>query len=208
MSKRYTISEKAHALFLLRKKSIKEVSQSQAIPVQTLRKWNKNRDDIIHTYYNDLNNEGNHTLILAQNLMADKIYKLVNAISDERIENAPLNQISSTIGVLTDRYLKVHDAKEIEKDTDTVHRIEYYNESTGEVSDAPPWSEPDPESGQPILGGILRAALRENGTGETPDYRTRMAWDEDMVAIPDLHDSESSVARPEDDDDGRDWYHD
>lgn len=208
MSKRYTISEKANALFLLRDKSIKEVCQEKGIPVSALRRWNKTRDEIIHAYYKDLNEEGNHQLILAQKVMADKIHKLVSAITDERIAKAPLNQLSSTIGVLVDRYLKVHDVKEIEKDSDAVHRIEYYNESTGEVSDAPPWSERDPDTGQPILSGIMRAALRENGTGKAPDYRTSMAWDEDMVAIPDLYDSESGVARPENDDDERDWYHD
>ena len=123
-------------------------------------------------------------------------------------KKAPLNQLSSTIGVLTDRYIKVHDVKEIEKDSNPVYRIEYYDADTGEVSEAPPWSEKDPESGKPIFSGIMRAALRKNGTGEAPDYRTRMEWDEDMVAIPDLYDGESSLARPEDDDDGRDWYHD
>lgn len=208
MSKRYSNTIKAKTLILLREKSMEEVSKQQGIPVSTIRTWNKNYDDIIHAYYRELHHEGNHRILLAQKMMADKIHTLLEAITDERISKAPLNQLTSAIGVLTDRYLKVHDVKELQKDTDSVHRIEYYDANTGEVSEAPPWAERDSESGKPILGGILRAAIRQNGTGKTADYRTRMAWDEDMVAVPDVHDSQSSVARPEDDDDGRDWYHD
>lgn len=208
MSKRYTVAEKAKALILLRDKSIEEVSQLKEIPVSTIRAWCKERDAIIHAYYKDLHNEGNHMLILAQKLMADKIHQLLNAITEERIKNASLNQISSTIGVLTDRYIKVQDAKDIKDDKHTVHRIEYYDASTGKTSTAPPWSEDDPESGGPFHGGILRTALRQNGTGKAPDYRTRMEWEEDMVAFPDLYDGGTGLARPEDDDDGRDWYQD
>jgi hypothetical protein len=207
MSKRYPTSEKARALFLLRDKTIEEVSQAKDIPVSTIRAWSKSRDEIIRAYYQELHDEGNHQLILAQKLMAEKIHTLLSAIDKDRIANAPLNQISSALGVLVDRYLKVHDVKELEKDSHTI-RIEYYDADTGEISETPPWAEGDPESGQPLHGGILRAALRENGTGKTADYRTRMAWDEDMVAIPDLYDGESGLARPENDDDGRDWYHD
>jgi hypothetical protein len=71
-----------------------------------------------------------------------------------------------------------------------------------------PWSESDSESSGAFQSRGVRATLRQDD--DSPDYRNGKspAWDADMVAGSHLSDGESGLARLEDDDDERDWYHD
>jgi hypothetical protein len=206
----YTLDKKIRALNWLRDgQSYEHVSARTDIPVSTLQRWHSQRDKLREEYKQQLRDEAAYTMALVHNRMADKAVELVNALDADRIEKAPLNQVASALGVLIDRFLKLEEAqKESQASEEQVIRIEYYDASTGKVSQTPPWSESDSESSGTLQGRGLRATLRQDD--DRPNYRNGkgVAWDADMVARSDLSDGESGLAGFEDDDDGRDWYHD
>ena len=137
--------------------------------------------------------------------MADKALDLVQAINEEAIAKAPLNQIASTLGVLVDRYLKLGDAVP-EDDTEKVVRFEYFYDGSTHL--APPWANPDYRGPQTLQGGRVRSPLRQDDAGA--DYtngKSDSSWDADLVAGPDLSDGGTGLARFEDelDEPRRDW---
>lgn len=207
--KRYSIIEKMRTVWLLRDNTIIEASEISAVPVGTIRKWQKNYEKIKGEYHKYLHDEGIHKLLYAQKQMAGKITNLTDAITEEKIKNAPLNQLSSAIGVLVDRFLRIHDAKEIEQsDNDNRYIIEYYDATTGETTRTPSWAEEDSEDDSALHSSFLWQKIRENGTGEADSNGNGRAGDDGLVARTHLSDGESGLARLEERDDERDWYPD
>lgn len=204
--KRYSPSEKMETLWKLRTNSIAEVSHETGISKSTIRQWQKDYDQIHAEFYRYLDDEAVHKLMTAQNKMADKIHSLISAMTDEKIASAPLNQLSSALGVLVDRFLRIQDAKDIEKDTDNTFRVEYYDASSGEISDTPPWAENDSEDSETLHDSFVWETLRQNRTRQASNHRNGTERDADMVARTYLSDGESSLARFETDDEERDWY--
>lgn len=206
-SKPYSLSYKMRTLFLLRDMSLEKASATSGVPLSTLRSWKQNEATIKRDYYLYLHDEAVHKLLVVQNRMADKAVAVLEAMDKTRIANAPLNQLASTLGILLDRILKVNDGKEIET-PDTPVRFEYFDSTTGQTSETPPWTEDDFEQGGSFYSRFLRQTLREDGTSEAPHHGDSMAWGADMVDSPDILDGEPSLARPEDESDGYDWYQD
>lgn len=205
--KRYSIIEKMKVVWSLADKSVKEISQETGIPASTIRKWQKNYEKIKGDYYKYLHDEGIHKVLVAQNRMADKIGNLTDAITEEKIKNAPLNQLSSAIGVLVDRFLRIHDAKEIEEtNQENRYIIEYYDATTGETTRTPPWAEDDAMDESALHSSFLWQKIRENGTGEADSNGNGRAGDDGLVARTHLSDGESGLARLEERDDERDWH--
>lgn len=203
--KDYPIIKKMQTIWLLRDNDIKQASQKSGVPVRTLRKWEKEYDQIKAQYYKYLDDEAVHKVMVAQNRMADKIGDLTNAITADKIKNAPLNQIGSTLGILVDRFIRIHNAKEIETTADNTFRLEYLNALTGEVTDAPSWAEDNPDGEPSLHDSFLWQALRQDGTGETDRPRINGAGKTGLVARSHVSDGSTSLARPEDSDDERDW---
>jgi hypothetical protein len=206
-TKHYSLVHKMQSLWLLRDMSLERASETSGVPLSTLRYWKQQEAEIKHDYYQHLHEEALHKLLYVQNRMADKMVLIIEAMDKEVINNAPLNQLASALGILVDRIIKVHDAKEIET-PDTPVRFEYYDASTGKTGETPPWAEEDFEQGGSFYSRFLRETIRENGAGETAHHGTGMARGEDLVASPNLSDGESGLEGFEGSTDGYDWYHD
>lgn len=207
--KRYSITDKMKTIWLLRDNDVRKASEISGVPVGTIKKWQKNYDQIKAEFFKYEHDEGIYKLIISQNRMADKIGDLTNAITTQKIESAPLNQLSSAIGVLVDRFLRIHDAKEIEEsDNDNRYIIEYYDADTGEITETPPWAGDDSEDESALHSSFLWQKIRENGTGEAGSNGNGVTGDEGLVARTHLSDGESGLARFEERDGERDWHPD
>lgn len=205
--RRWSIIEKMNTVWLLRDHTLKEASLISGIPTRTIRKWQQTYDEIKAEYDKYLHDEGIYKLMVAQNRIADKIDDLVNAITPEKIEKAPLNQITSALGVAVDRFLRIHDAKEIEETNhDHTFRIEYYDATTGKVSPTPSWAEDNRLDESDVHRSFLWQTLWKNRTGETHHHGDGVSGQDGLVARTDVSDGKSRLARSEGNDDERDWY--
>jgi hypothetical protein len=206
-TKHYSLVQKMQALWLTRDMSLERASETSKVPLSTLRSWKQQEAEIKRDYYLYLHDEVIHKLLVAQNRLADKLVEILSAIDKQNIKNASLHQLVSSIGIITDRIIKVHDAKEIES-TDSPVRIEYYDATTGKTSETPPWADDNFEHGGSFYSRFLRQTLRENGASEADYHGNGLTRGEDMVASPDLSNSEPSLEGLESLSDGYDWYHD
>ncbi|MGJ3237364.1 MAG: hypothetical protein ACFE0Q_01530 [Anaerolineae bacterium] len=202
----YTLTRKMQTLWLLREHSLAEASAISGIPTSTIRDWHKQADSIRQAHYTQLHEEGLHRVLVAQNRMADKIIELVGAIDADRIGSAPLNQLASTLGVLVDRFLRIHDAKDLQQTDNNTYRIEYYDARTDQVSDTPPWATDDSVDESALHRSYLWQTLWQDRTGEADRDRDGLAGEADLVAGTDLSDGESGLARPQGDDARRARY--
>ena len=208
---RYTLDQKIHVLDALRENDDYDaISAENQIPVSTLRTWYRNRDALRHEYQQHLRQVAAEKMTLVQHHMADKALELVNAMDTERINNAPLNQLSSALGVLIDRFLKLQESQQEHDAEHTEQVIRYeFRHPDGSLRETPYHAEARVRHTGTLQGGGVRATLGQDGTGEGyTNGESRVSWNADMVAGSDLPDGESRMARYEDDDDERNWYHD
>ena len=191
MSKRYTQEEKAHALDLMVDQEAAQVSETTGIPVVTLRRWKQQHD------------EQRFARLLAQ--LEDLHEKLVhNAVQLARrmaevMDDAPLNQLSSALGVVIDRYLKVdeHLSETVKRTGEQIVRFEYRHPD-GSIHESPPWAEEDHEHEDALSGGGVWPAVREDGAGHDNNPRESDDGRPYMVASPYVYDGESGMEGDED----------
>lgn len=204
----YSLAKKMQTVWLLRDHNRQQASALSGVPVSTIRKWEKDYAELEQQYYQYLNDEVVHRVLVAQHQLVMKVEQLIAALDETRIQKAPLNQISSAIGTLIDRYLKIQDAKDIETQSNHPFRIEYYDASTGTLRTTPPWAECDSQPDEPLRRGIMRQTFWQDSFSQNGHQRSGAARGADMVAGTDVSDGESCLARPETDDEERNWYHD
>ena len=201
MAQNYSLTDKISALDALaaHNEDTDAASDACGVSVKTLRKWQQQEATLRQQ-------QAQRSILVARQQMADKALDLVQAIDDEMIAKAPLNQIASALGVLVDRYLKLEEAVPDDDDTEKVVRFEYFYDGSTHL--APPWANPDYRSAEPLQGGRVRSAIRQDGPGtDLINGKSRSAWDDDLVAGPDLSDGNPGLARLEDEPDEprRDW---
>lgn len=207
--KRYSIIEKMSTVWKLRDMDIKKASEVTGVSTRLIRKWAKNYDQIKDEYYTYLHDEGVHKLMVAQNRFGDKITMLTEAVTADKIKNAPLNQIIGAIGTLVDRFIRIHDAKAIERTThNNRHIIEYYDATTGKTSETPPWTEDDSIDQSALHDSYLWQTLWENRIGEAGHNGTGSEGQNGVVARTHVSDGSTSLARPESGDEERPWHPD
>lgn len=194
----YTLTDKIMALDALAALDgdIATCSAQNNIAKKTLRRWQREENQLRAAY-------AQQAIARVQQRLADKALLLVDAIDDEMIAKAPLNQITSALGALIDRYMKLDEIttqnspqEEIEK----VVRIEYVYD--GSTHMAPPWANPDYAGRSAFQSGGMRAAVRQNGTGKDPAAgKIVVPWDANLVASPHVSDGKPGLARSEDEPD-------
>ncbi len=131
------------------------------------------------------------------NEITRKIKNLLKALDKERIAQANLQQISTALGTLIDRLIKLYALLENEPDAKVV-RIEYQYPD-GKTADTPPWAADHPEIQQALQSGRLWQTLRQDGSGEDSGDRTSAAGQDGMVASTDLPHECANLARSESD---------
>jgi len=196
MARRYTADDKRAALEQLDSGAdMQSVSAQLGVRPSTLRAWQRE------------NSESRETRLRAEicrleERLIENTHKLLDTM-DGVIENAPLNQRATALGIFIDRYLKLDEhlaqtQNEAQDETDGTIRIEY-RYPDGSIHRAPPWAGDDSGYDGPVSRGGLWPSVRQNGDGQNPDPRTRPTRRTGVVVSADLRDGEPSVARFEDD---------
>jgi len=190
MSKRYTRAEKDCALDLLVDHPLKTVSEMTGVPVPTLRNWQtQHREQRVERLLERIET-------LHEQLAVNAV-QIARAL-EPKIADAPLNQLSSALGAVIDRYLKIDDylAETLGRSGEHVVRIEYQYPD-GTIHDAPPWAEDDSTGEVPASGGGVWPPLREDDAGHDHDHRGGPGRGDDLVAGPHVYDGGSGVAGPQ-----------
>ena len=211
MAQRYTLDTKIHALNQLDKYEgdTARIASELTIPVKTLQKWRTQESDLRREFRARCARQVAHLKSELQVVMLERSMAIVARMDDETLNNAPLNQLATTLSALVNQALKLEEAIE-ESDEQTeekVIRFEYYYD--GSVHKTPPWANTSLEESSPIQDSSLRETMGQNGTGKNDSHgegnRTPDAW---LVADSDLPDVESGLAGFEDELEERNWYHD
>lgn len=195
MSRRYTNEERHNAMKILDANDgdILATSEQTGIPVRTLRDWSvRHREERAQRLL--------ETIRRLHEQLAENAMNLAAAI-DNAVDGAPLNQLSTALGTVIDRYLKVdeHLAQITQQNGEQVFRIEYVYPD-GTVHNSPLWANDDYAVESTLSRGGVRTPLWENGSGENGHRGYGdVAEREMLVARPDVHDGEPGVARFEDD---------
>ncbi len=187
MTRRYTSDERETALAQLEANDSNHCSQT-GVSAQTLHK----QAERTRRLYDKL--------CQLQEQLAINAQALAEAI-DTAMDDAPLNQLTSALGVVTDRYIKLDKllAQTHVDEEEQVIRIEYQYPD-GSLHDAPPWANNDIEVEGPLSGGSLRPAFWEDGNGQAADIGSDFAASRDLlVAGSHLSNDEPGVDIFEDD---------
>ena len=210
MVRHYPLDTKIHAMNLLETyDDLVTVSQELNIPAVVLNTWRKEEADLRQNYQQKLQRQFVRLKAELQVEMLERGMKVVACMDDETLENAPLNQLATTLSALVNQALKLDEASE-ETDQQTeekVIRFEFI--SDGRVTETPPWTVDSSEESSPIQDSSMRETLGQNGTRKNhTNGRGEISRDAWMVAGTDLSDVESGLAGFEADFEEYDWYHD
>ena len=208
---KYTLKQKITVLDALNNgDSYEDISTKEQIPVHKLRQWYRQRDTIRREHQQQLRDAAAQKMLGVQTDMADKAIELIKAMDADRISKAPLNQVASALGILIDRFLKLQYAQEENDAANTEQIIRYeFRHPDGVLRETPYFAEGRSRHTGTVQSGGVRETLGQDGTRQNyTNGQSRLSGLADVVARPDLSDGESGLAGFEDDDDGRDWYHD
>jgi transposase-like protein len=234
---RYTLDQKINALnhIATGNLTLTEAEADLGIPASTLGNWRQQEATLRRTYRQHQTQRTTQTLFQVQQKLAEKALQVVDAMTDDTLESASLSQLSSALNALIGRFLNLQDNHEIlleQTASEKVFRIEYYDATTGRVSDKPPWAgQPDdPITGQAgeaarssgadsedslssesaVRGGGLRQTLRQNADGTDSHQRDGDTGSSYLVAGSDIPDGRPGLAGFESDphSDGHSRYHD
>ncbi|MBC8099707.1 MAG: hypothetical protein H7Y11_09720 [Armatimonadetes bacterium] len=93
--------------------------------------------------------------------------RLMDALDDEAIAAAPLNQRATALGIVLDQLVKLeHEAQPTQPHGEEVIRVEFEHPD-GTHRSTPPWAAAYSANTDALSGGSLWQAFRQNGDGET-----------------------------------------
>ena len=201
MARSYSLHEKIIALEQVALEGFTATSTSLDIPITILRRWQKDTT-LRQQIAEEQKQRAAACIAQAQIAMAEVSVRLLQALDEERIAKAPINQIASALGVVVDRYLKLTgETPPVEQ----VIRFEYIH-ANGDVAQSPPWADDHSQVNGAIPRRGVWASIRQDGIGETGiDRQGVRAWRSDMVARPYVPHGESGLAGFEGDDSESLW---
>lgn len=195
----YTDQDKRAALNSLRANDgdYHQTSTETGIRAETLKKWElaerEQRIEQLQDTVQDLH------LQLAHNAL-----HLAQAI-DGAVDGAPLNQLSTALGTVIDRFLKIeeHLSQFREQSHEKVIRVEY-KDPDGSIHNTPLWARGDFDKLSALQSRRMREALWEDGDWQDGGTSDRAGRDDVLVADPEVSDGDASLARHQNDspDDG------
>lgn len=212
MPRQYSLKEKVDALNAIDDcdGNVRLTAKNLEIPYETLKSWRGQSGDLRKQYRKKLFGQFEALKVELHVQMLARGLKIVEAMSAETIQNAPLSQLGTALNTLVNYALKLEEAiveDDEQEDNEKVIRIEYlYN---GELHRTPPWAENGDEQPNAVQDYRVWEKMGKNRVGQDPSDREgtqqQRAW---LVAGADLSDGEPSVAGFEEDGEERVWYHD
>lgn len=202
----YTLAQKIDALDMLAEcETLTEAAEKTGINASTLSAWRSHERDLRREHNQRLSAIARRKMLQAQHQLAERTADILAAMDEQRISKAPLNQLSSALGVLIDRYLKLQETVTEDDNGEQTFRFEFVYPD-GTVHDAPPWTTLDSGEDGTFYSRDLWAAIWKNRVSQgIVDGQSLPSWYEDMVASADVSDGGASMARLKDDDDRRNW---
>lgn len=203
----YSLDDKIRALDALwdADGNISATARATGYPKGALRRWRDHESDLRRAYVMRLQTASTRKMLNAQHQMAEKALQLIGAMTGKTIHDAPLNQLTSALGTLVDRYLKLQEMTVYDEQLEQVVRFEFRHPD-GSLQSSPYWATDDRGTSSAVQSRGLRSALGQDRTGE--DYingESLPSWSGDVVAGTDLRDGDAGLARFEDDDSEPDW---
>lgn len=189
---RYSEQQKTDALRQVRlcNNDFTVASAQTGIPTATLRNWHvqhqANRAERLVTRLKQLEED-----------LIENTLRILESL-EGAIEKAPLNQRTSAVGTLIDRYLKVNehlrqdvDAKAEKKELPIV----YYDPDTTDTSHpTPQWARADSDNDPSFQSGRVWSPFWEDRLGHNGVDGTRAQGEDLLVARPDLLNGDTSMA--------------
>lgn len=206
MKKRHTLETQIAALRILDEHGGDFLAAAEAAGISpgVLRKWHKQQHELEREYQRQQQTQAALLMAQVQRQVAEKSLQIVNALDEDRIAKAPLNQLATALGILIDRYLKLTD--DLPQDTEQVIRFEFRHPD-GSFRATPPWAAEDYGHASAVQGGGVRAAVRQDDAGKNyTNGKGAASRAANVVARTDLSDGESGLAGFEDDDTEHLWY--
>lgn len=110
-----------------------------------------------------------HPMRQVRDSLAKTALRLMDALDEESIAAAPLNQRAAALGIVLDRLLKVEQQLPAPQGEpqEYVYRVEY-KYPDGSIHSTPHWARNNPERGDTLSGSGLRKALRQDGSRQNP----------------------------------------
>ena len=203
MAQSYSSDERAVALRVLQRLegNLSAASRETGISPRTLKRWADGKS-IAGKKDGGGNEPGNNDDLYGQTKslqasLLDTSLQLVQAMG-ERINDAPLNQLASALGMAVDRFLKLDEY--IQQNALAQGEQKLYVEylyPDGSIHGSPPWARDDSERESAISGGGLREALRQDGNGQDRTGEGGNGWGDVLVAGPDLQHGDGGLAGPQ-----------
>lgn len=191
MGRHYTQEERDAALRAVDTHgSLSAASRATGIAAPTLKRWRDARDRQQAT-------STQAQIDAARAQLATDTLKLARAI-EGAINGAPLNQLSTALGTVVDRLLKLEEyaAGYAQAGKEQVIRVEYkYPDNS--IHDAPPWAGGDPGVEGSVPGGGVRTPVRQDGGRQADHHGAGAKGQDDLVAESDVSNGKHRLARPE-----------
>lgn len=201
--KRIKLANKISALAALEEASIESVAERYRVTVDTIKTWIRQEATLHEAYQAQMRRQNERNLLALQNRMVLQANRMVAAMDETDLQETPLNQLASTLGILLDRYLKLDPVLTTQQPQ--VIRIEYQYPD-GSTHPAPHWATGDSASTPPFQGDRMRATLGKDRIGEDDLDSSSPASTTNMVDRSHLRDVAASLARFETDPEKRLWY--
>lgn len=194
---RYTQQQKSDALRQLRlcDNDFAQASTQTGIPTDTLRTWHARHQS----------ERAERLLARLHQLEEDLIENTLRLMEslEQVIQNAPLNQRTSAIGTLIDRYLKVNEHL---REVDAEHEMKeipivYYDpDGTDTAHSTPLWARADSDNDPSLQSGRVWSPFWKDRIGQSGVDGTRAEGENVLVARPHLLNGDTGLARFEDGD--------
>ena len=195
MANRYHLDEKIKALNAIDRNDgeVKRISKDSNIPERTLRDWLRDEKNLRRQYRK---RRQRHAQRLAEDLLLDMLERgqeILARMDIEKLEKAPLSQLTSALGALIANAMKLEEVMdEGDAGEEKVIRFEHYYD--GAVQEAPPWAGASEGFDRSLQGSGVWEALGEDGVGQADDTGGGAGGETLLVAGADAADGEPGLA--------------
>ncbi len=215
MAKHYKLDKKIDALHAIAfgNQSYQEVADKMKIPIKTLQRWYTQRKEIFEKYEVESKLRTPNILAQTKYKLAEKTLFVLHTMDNKKIQDAPLNQLATTLSALVGQLGKldsfIQQDKENQNDHDntqhTEWNIEYINPD-GTIQNAPRWTAGDTQYLRTLQSRQLRATLGQDDSGHGDSDANSDRRGQRLVAYPNQRDSRSGVEELEVERESADGY--
>ncbi|MCY4073549.1 MAG: hypothetical protein OXG60_19830 [Chloroflexi bacterium] len=167
MSRKYTLDTKIDALNQIDDNDgdLGKVSDLLGIPQRTLRGWRQVEDDLRGKQRKRLRRQRERLAAELYWGMLERGQAILERITDDALDKAPLNQLASALGALVSHALKIkQEIDETDEQGKQIIRFEHYYD--GAAQEVPPWAGASEGFDRTLQNSSLWQALGQDRAGQ------------------------------------------